>query len=54
LLLARPLRGLGRNQNFIRIFEIKKRCGKLMHKAGDILEPFEVKKIRDKLLKYFE
>ncbi len=35
-------------------FEIKKRCGQLMHKTGDLLEPSEVKKIRDKLLKYFE
>lgn len=35
-------------------FEIKKRCSQLMHKTGDILEPLEVEKIRDKLLKYFE
>ncbi len=35
-------------------FEIKKRCGKLMHKTGDSLESFEIKKIKEKLLKYFE
>lgn len=35
-------------------FEIKERCHKLMHKTGDPLEPFEVIKIKEKLLKYFE
>lgn len=35
-------------------FEIKKRCGQLMHKTGDPLEPFEVEKIKEKLLKCFE
>jgi len=35
-------------------FEIQKRCSQLMHKAGDSLESSEVRKIREKLLKYFE
>lgn len=35
-------------------FEVKKKCGQLMHKAGDPLEPSEVRKIKEKLLKYFE
>lgn len=35
-------------------FEIKSRCSQLMHKTGDLLEPSEVRKIREKLLKYFE
>jgi hypothetical protein len=35
-------------------FEIKKRCASLMHKSGDPLEPLEVKKIKEKLLKYFD
>lgn len=34
--------------------EIQKVCSELMHKPGDLLEPFEVEKVRDKLLKYFE
>lgn len=35
-------------------FEIKERCKGLMHKSGDVLEPDEVEKTREKLLKYFE
>lgn len=35
-------------------FEIKERCRKLKHKAGDLLESLEVRKIKEKLLKYFE
>jgi hypothetical protein len=35
-------------------FEIKERCRKLKHKAGDLLESSEVRKIKEKLLKYFE
>lgn len=35
-------------------FEIQKICSGLMHKPGDPLEPFEVEKIREKLLKHFE
>ena len=35
-------------------FELKKRCGQLMHKPGDSLEPLEVRKIKEKLLKYLE
>lgn len=35
-------------------FEIKERCRNLLHKSGDLLEPFEVEKVREKLLKYFE
>lgn len=34
-------------------FEVKERCRNLMHKSGDNLEPSEVEKIREKLLKYF-
>lgn len=35
-------------------FEIEKRCRKLKHKAGDLLKSLEVRKIKEKLLKYFE
>lgn len=35
-------------------FEIQKICSELMHKPGDLLEPSEVEKVREKLLKYFE
>ncbi|RLF35503.1 MAG: hypothetical protein DRM99_04510 [Thermoplasmata archaeon] len=35
-------------------WEVKQRCQKLEHKPGDILEPEEVKKIREKLLQLFE
>lgn len=35
-------------------FEVKERCGKIMHKIGDPLEPEEVRKIKEKLLKYVE
>ena len=35
-------------------FEIKKRCGKLKYKTGDLLESSEVRKIKEKLLNYFE
>ncbi len=34
-------------------FEIKERCKRLMHKPGDILEPYEVEKIKEKLEKHF-
>lgn len=35
-------------------FEIKQRCGELMHKTNDSLEPSEVEKTKNKLLKYFD
>lgn len=35
-------------------FEIAERCRRIMHQPGDILEPGEVEKIKEKLLKYFE
>lgn len=35
-------------------FELKTRCTHLMHKSGDNLESSEIKKIKEKLLKYFE
>ena len=35
-------------------FEIKERCRKLMHKTDDSLEPSEVEKVKNKLLKYFD
>jgi len=35
-------------------YEIKKKCRELKHKPGDPLEASEVKKIKEKLLKYFE
>lgn len=35
-------------------FEIQERCKNLMHKIGDQLEPFEVEKIKEKLLSHFE
>ncbi len=34
-------------------FEIEERCRRLKHKAGDILESSEVRKIKEKLLEYF-
>jgi len=35
-------------------FEIKKKCKEIKHKTGDILEPSEVEKIKEKLLEHFE
>jgi len=34
-------------------FEIQERCKRLMHKPDDFLEPEEVEKTREKLLRHF-
>ena len=35
-------------------FEIERKCRQLKHKTCDLLESLEVRKIKEKLLKYFE
>ncbi len=33
-------------------YELEKKCSELMHKSGDVLEPYEVEQIRKKISKY--